>query len=186
MTGSSLFLNAPDSRLGILTPAPSCGGVSIPFSSPSCSSGRLFPLQSCLATTTDDDSFKAKFVAVLSVDGMHNKAALKIADIIFGDRLVEMGFGNPLTDPAVPDIIVQPELGTIYTTSHKKIAEHGGLSVDDRHIACFASNPGLKKTTFGTKVQTTQIAPVILKMLGLDPNSLQGVRAEGTKPLPGF
>ncbi|KIJ35635.1 hypothetical protein M422DRAFT_782479 [Sphaerobolus stellatus SS14] len=85
-----------------------------------------------------------------------------------------MGFGNPLTDPAVPDIIVQPELGIIYTTSHKKIAEHGGLSVDDRHIACFASNPGLKKTTFGTKVQTTQIAPVILKMLGLDPNSLQG------------
>ncbi|KIJ39829.1 hypothetical protein M422DRAFT_257430 [Sphaerobolus stellatus SS14] len=130
----------------------------------------------------DDQADTEKAAANLAA----NKAALKIADIIFGDRLVEMGFGNPLTDPAVPDIIVQPELGIIYTTSHKKIAEHGGLSVDDRHIACFASNPGLKKMTFGTKVQTTQIAPVILKTLGLDPNSLQGVRAEGTKPLPGF
>jgi hypothetical protein len=32
----------------------------------------------------------------------------------------------------VPDIIVQPDLGVIYTTSTAKIAEHGGLSNDDR------------------------------------------------------
>ena len=36
-----------------------------------------------------------------------------------------------------------------------------------------------------TPVTTTQIAPTILKMLGLDPTALGAVRAEGTLPLPG-
>jgi hypothetical protein len=59
-------------------------------------------------------------------------ASLEIQDLIYGDRLVDMGFGNPLNDSAVPDIIVKPEVGIIYTTSTAKIAEHGGLTNDDR------------------------------------------------------
>jgi hypothetical protein len=35
-------------------------------------------------------------------------------------------------------------------------------------------------------VATTQIAPTILKVLGLDPSELDGVRLEGTRVLPGF
>jgi hypothetical protein len=35
-------------------------------------------------------------------------------------------------------------------------------------------------------VQTTQVAPTILKLLGLDPLALIGVKAEGTPVLPGF
>jgi hypothetical protein len=35
-------------------------------------------------------------------------------------------------------------------------------------------------------VATTQIAPTILKVLGLDPDELDGVRIEGTPMLPGF
>ncbi|MBV9166537.1 MAG: hypothetical protein JO342_10310 [Solirubrobacterales bacterium] len=34
-------------------------------------------------------------------------------------------------------------------------------------------------------VETTQIAPTILHLLGLDPNELQAVKIEGTKILPG-
>ena len=60
---------------------------------------------------------------------------LKIDDIISGDRLTYLGYGDPATDPAVPDIIVRPELGIIYTTSTSKIAEHGGLSDDDRKVS---------------------------------------------------
>jgi hypothetical protein len=79
-----------------------------------------------------------------------------------------------------------PCLGTIYTTSKSKIAEHGGGTDDDRHIACFVHNPKLDKKTFGDKVDTARVAPTILKALGLDPQHLQGVKADGTQPLPGF
>jgi hypothetical protein len=35
-------------------------------------------------------------------------------------------------------------------------------------------------------VETTQVAPTILKILGLDPNRLDAVRQEGTPVLPGI
>ena len=34
------------------------------------------------------------------------------------------------------------------------------------------------------RVETTQIAPTILRLLGLDPRALQAVRIEGTRTLP--
>ena len=111
---------------------------------------------------------------------------LQIQDIIYGPRLTGMGFGDPLKDTAVPDIIIRPELGVIYTTSKAKIAEHGGLSDDDSHIACFVSGGGLEKKVFHQRVSTRQIAPTALKVLGLDPEKLDGVRAEGTPLLEGF
>lgn len=97
-----------------------------------------------------------------------------------------MGFGNPLKDSAVPDIIVQPDLGTIYTTSKSKIAEHGGLSDDDRKVACFVSSPGLKMQKFGGRASTRQVAPTVLKALGLKPGLLEGVGIQGTRVLEGF
>lgn len=115
-----------------------------------------------------------------------HKADLRIDQIIYGQQQIDLGFGDATKDPAVPDIIIQPTLGTIYTTSKAKIAEHGGDSVDDRHIACFAHNPKLKKQTFNGQVYTTSVAPTILKVLGIDPQSLQGVKIESTKPLQGF
>ena len=122
-----------------------------------------------------------------AVNNLENaRVALKIDDIIFGHRLISEGFGNPLTDTAVPDIIVRPQLGVIYTTSKAKIAEHGGISNDDRHVACFVSNPKLKKTQFKNQVSTKQVAPTILAALGLDVNALQGAKIEGTKVLNGF
>lgn len=115
-----------------------------------------------------------------------HKAALFIDQIIYGQQLINMGFGNPTIDPAVPDIIIQPQLGVIYTTSKSKIAEHGGGSSDDRHVACFFSNPGLKNTIVSAGGETKQVAPSILNALGIDPNKLQGAVAEGTKPFAGF
>lgn len=100
--------------------------------------------------------------------------------------LLENGFGTTLDDPAVPDIIVQPDLGTIYTTNTKKYAEHGGLSNDDRNVACFISNPGLKKQTFTQDVSTQQVAATVLKALGIEITELQAVIAEGVEVLPGF
>ena len=97
-------------------------------------------------------------------------------------------FGNPINSPFVPDIIVQPDLGIIYTTSKKKVEEHGGLSADDRNVACFVSSPRLSRRAqkFPQRVSTRQIAPLILEALGIDGGELEGVRAEGTRFLPGF
>lgn len=103
-----------------------------------------------------------------------------------GGQLTAFGFGDPLKDPAIPDIIVQPMLGVIYTTSTKKIAEHGGFSREDQHVACFVSSPRLKKKKFSKLVSTKQVAPTILKALGLDPKALEGAVAESTKALNGL
>ena len=113
-------------------------------------------------------------------------STLQIQDIIYGARQQALGFGNPLTDPAVPDIIIKVDLGVIYTTSTAKIEEHGGLSDDDTHVACFVSNPGLKKKVVDQRTSTRQVGPTILKVLGLDPGELQGAEIEGTEVLEGF
>ena len=48
------------------------------------------------------------------------------------------------------------------------------------------SNPQLTPAAIFTPVETMQVAPTILKALGLDPASLVSVRLEGTQVLPNF
>ena len=115
-----------------------------------------------------------------------NAQTLEIKDIIYGERLQDYGYGNPLTDPAVPDIIVNPHDGIIYTTSTKKIEEHGGIHNDDRDVACFVSNPKLQSRKICTRTSTKQVAVTILRALGLDEEKLQGAEIEGTRALEGF
>ncbi len=93
-------------------------------------------------------------------------------------------FNDPKTDNATPDILVQPIYGTTYTGSSKKNAEHGGLSFGDTNVGLIVSNPGMHARTVKTPVATSQVAPSILKALGIDPNELGAVRKEGTTVLP--
>ena len=87
----------------------------------------------------------------------------------------------------MPDVVVQPNVGVIYTKpTATKIAEHGGFSEDDTHVALLVSNPGLRRADVKAAAQTTQIAPSILRALGIDPRSLQSVRQEHTTTLPGL
>ena len=90
----------------------------------------------------------------------------------------------PNGDPRTPDIIVQPNVGVIYTTSSKKQEEHGGFAHDDTSVIMLFSNPGLKPNYVNAPVTTTQVAPTILNALGLDQTSLQSVQLEGTPVLP--
>jgi arylsulfatase A-like enzyme len=53
-------------------------------------------------------------------------------------------------------------------------------------VMMLVSNPSLDANTITGPVQTAQVAPTILKALGLDPNSLQAVRKELTPVLPGL
>jgi hypothetical protein len=92
----------------------------------------------------------------------------------------------PNGDPRTPDIIVTPNVGVTYTGSSAKLAEHGGFSHDDTNVMMLLSNPNFSARSIHTEVGTNQVAPTILKVLGLDPRSLDGVRLEGTGVLPGL
>jgi hypothetical protein len=89
-------------------------------------------------------------------------------------------------DPRTPDIIVLPQVGVVYTGSTKKQAEHGGFAWDDTNVMMLISNPEFERRTIHSFVETTQVAPTILKLLGLDPDDLDAVRKEGTPVLPGL
>jgi hypothetical protein len=95
-------------------------------------------------------------------------------------------FNNPATDSRTPDIIVQPVYGTIYTTSKTKNAEHGGFSFGDTNVGLIISNPDLHPHVVKTPVATSQVAPTILELLGIDPDALKSVRVELTPVLPGL
>lgn len=90
----------------------------------------------------------------------------------------------PSGDPRTPDIIVTPNIGIIYTKSTAKQEEHGGFAHDDTNVILLLSNPGFSEKTVTSDVQTAQVAPTILRALGLDPNALQAVQREGTPVLP--
>jgi hypothetical protein len=119
-----------------------------------------------------------------------NAAAAGIGQILYGPSL-ETAFNAPGLpseggDPRTPDIIVLPNVGVVYTGSTKKQAEHGGFALDDTNVMLLVSNPSLRARTVTTFVETTQVAPTVLKALGLDPNRLDAVRKEGTASLPGI
>jgi hypothetical protein len=70
--------------------------------------------------------------------------------------------------------------------STKKQEEHGGFAQDDTNVMLLVSNPSLHERTITSFVETTQVAPTILKLLGLNPWDLDAVRKEGTPVLPGL
>ena len=69
-------------------------------------------------------------------------------------------------------------------TGGTKLAEHGGVADDDRHVALLVSAPDMPARMADEPVETRQIAPTILAELGLSPEELKGVRREGTVVLP--
>ena len=57
----------------------------------------------------------------------------------------------------------------------------------DRDVPLVVYAPGnVQPRQSGKRVETTQVAPTILKLLGLSPSSLQAVQREGTQVPPGL
>ncbi|QRM25571.1 alkaline phosphatase family protein [Burkholderia pseudomallei] len=107
------------------------------------------------------------------------------AYILYGPSVAER-FGDPALG-RTPDIVVQPNPGVIYTSSKKKDEEHGGNAPDDSHLGLLVSYAGLRQSrTIDAPVLTTQVAPTILRSLGLEPRLLHAVALEGTRVLPGL
>jgi hypothetical protein len=118
-----------------------------------------------------------------------NAASAAISQIYSGPTLALLFNAPGLPpdgDPRTPDIIVTPNNGVVYTGSARKLMEHGGFNHDDTNVMLLLSNPNLEAKTITGPVETTQVAPTILKALGLNPGALQAVQKEHTAVLPGM
>ena len=115
-----------------------------------------------------------------------NAAAIGLGQIYFGPTLslnYNVGGWAPGEDPRTPDIIVTPNVGVTYSGSTTMIADHGGFAHDDTNVMLLVSHPSFKPQTVFDGSSTTQVAPTILKALGLNPQALDAVKAEGTSVL---
>jgi hypothetical protein len=105
---------------------------------------------------------------------------------IYAGHEVSRFFGVPYGDPRYPDVFGRVQVGTVYTGG-TKIAEHGGDNPNDRDVPLLVYAPGtVRPSSSGRWVETTQVAPTVLRLLGLDPSALDAVRIEGTQVLPGI
>ena len=148
-----------------------------------------------LGPTEDDVSLlwldsKCSGEEVVNMLEMQSPSTNNIAGIgeIFWGRGITQLFSAPGLppdgDPRTPDILVTPHIGVTYSGSTKKLAEHGGFAHDDTNVMMLLSNPSLRGQTVTIPVTTMEVAPTILKALGLDPRALESVREEGTEVLP--
>jgi Type I phosphodiesterase / nucleotide pyrophosphatase len=116
-----------------------------------------------------------------------NAAAIGLGEIYYGPTLWlnnNVGGLEPGQDPRAPDIIVTPNVGVTYSGSSTMIADHGGFAHDDTNVIMLLANPRFEASTVTAATTTMQVAPTIIKALGLDPAALEAVREERTEVLP--
>jgi hypothetical protein len=131
----------------------------------------------------------AQAVALLEAQSPASANIAGIGQIFSGPAITQLFNAPglpPHADPRTPDIIVTPNVGVTYSGSTKKQAEHGGFAHDDTNVMMLLANPQIRAATITSPVQTMQVAPTILKALGLEPKALQSVALEGTEVLPGL
>ena len=188
--GSGITTTPANVIAGYLPPPPPGGAPENPNTPPKMTTnGPLDPI----GPTQDDISLlwlaqgASATAAVNLLEA--NADAAGIGEIFYGQSLLTMFNAPglpPNGDPRTPDIIVQPYVGVIYTGSSTKQEEHGGFAHDDTNVMLLVSNPSLAPGTVTAFVETTQVAPTILRALVLDPDRLDAVRKEGTPILPGL
>jgi arylsulfatase A-like enzyme len=106
--------------------------------------------------------------------------------VLTGERLQKY-FPSATTDSRAPDLVIVTNDGVIYTKPHDgKLTEHGGFHDDDTSVALLLSNPKLagKGRRIDAPVMTTEVAPTLVKSLGIAPDALQAVQRQGTGILP--
>jgi hypothetical protein len=104
---------------------------------------------------------------------------------IYAGKEAARFFEVPASDPRHPDVFGRVQVGVVYTGG-TKIAEHGGDNPGDRDVPIDVYAPGVRSGVSDRWVETTSVAPTILRLLGLDPRDLEAVREEGTPVLPGI
>ena len=93
--------------------------------------------------------------------------------------------GVPQSDDRVPDVIGIAQPGSVYAGSKlSKIAEHGGKAAADRHVGLVIFGAGVRHAVVDAPVETAQVAPTVLRLLGLATGELRAAREEHTRVLP--
>lgn len=93
--------------------------------------------------------------------------------------------GVSRSNPRNPNVWGIVRNGVVYTGGAGKIAEHGGANPENGDVPLIVDAPWVvAPESVGRWVETTQIAPTILTLVGIDPNELQAVCKEGTPVLP--
>jgi hypothetical protein len=159
-------------------------GTAIPFSeSPLNTSG--------IGATEDDVSVLWLKPAASVNDAVQlletDATEIGLGEIYYGPALAmnyNAGGLGPEQDPRSPDIIVTPNVGVTYSGSTTMIGDHGGFGHDDTNVIMLVANPSFTASTVSATVRTAQVAPTILKALGLDAGLLDAVSKEGTRALP--
>ena len=121
-----------------------------------------------------------------TIDGNSRTLAQSGLRKVFAGAAAARYFGVPVSDPRHPDVWGVVQHGVVYTGGKGKIAEHGGADPEDRDVPILVYAPrAVSPRLDRTRLETTSIAPTVLRLLGLDPNGLQAVRIQGTQVLPG-
>ncbi len=121
-------------------------------------------------------------VALLETDATE----IGLGEILYGPTLAptyNVGGTGPGEDSRTPDIIVTPNIGMTYSGSTSMIGDHGGFAHDDTNVMMLVANPSFAPLTVSADTQTIQVAPTIVKALGLNPAALDAVKIEGTPVL---
>ena len=118
----------------------------------------------------------------LAADAM----SLSIQDIYYGARLA-LTLNTPADDSRMPDIILQPRAGVSWGVRNERaLMSHGGMLDQDTHVALMISGAQLTGRTDPTYVPTTQLAPLLLRALGMEKFDLRALHLEHSPALPGI
>ncbi|HVO78974.1 MAG TPA: alkaline phosphatase family protein [Candidatus Bathyarchaeia archaeon] len=128
----------------------------------------------------NDQKQTGSVVATLSQPS--NQATLGIQEI-FALNSLKTKFGDPAKDDHVPDILLKVNTGVVFTTG-SKIAEHGGDNEDDVHTVLIVARKGTLPIETKTPVTNYQVAPSIVRVLGLNLNNLDAYKYQNVQPLP--
>jgi hypothetical protein len=111
-------------------------------------------------------------------------AAMGVESVLWGESL-KTTLPDPATDSRAPDLVVLAMPGVLYSDT-AKAAEHGGHRSEDRKVPLLVGGGWLKPAVVTMPVETRQVAPTALKLLGIDPDTLEAVKRELTESLPGL
>jgi arylsulfatase A-like enzyme len=109
---------------------------------------------------------------------------LGIGAIFFGEKL-SLIMNTAKEDSRMPDVVLEPQAGVVWATDGQWPEHVGGFSDDENHVALLISGRQLMDRVDKTPVPTGQVAPLILRTLGMEKLDLQALRQEHVPALPG-
>jgi len=112
-----------------------------------------------------------------------NAVRLGIRAIVCKERL-SLTLNAPETDSRMPDILLEAQPGIVWL-GPATMEGYGGTSDDATHVPLLVSGVQLTARNDPTLVPTTQIAPLLLRALGLEKFDLEALHREHTPALPG-